>query len=179
MGKEGSKPPFFFCNLAQSMKGIPQAIEEKIREIVASTLPESFIVDIKFKPVRGANLVIRIDTDKGINLDECKSVSRAVGKWLDETDPFDFEYNLEVTSPGIGEPLVLPRQYIKDIGRRLRVIAGDGSVHEGTLTQADDSKFTIEKDPPKKKKKAGEPEEELAFHFEYDKIKEAKVLIVF
>lgn len=134
------------------MLNISPGIIDKIHELVAEAHPDVFIIDIVSKRVHQDNLVIRVDTDLGINLDECRNVSRTIGRWLDEEEPFEYEYNLEVTSPGLGEPLLLPRQYKKEVGRNVHVIFKDGIVIDGKLIEATETDFTVEPELPKKKK---------------------------
>lgn len=134
------------------MLNISPGILDKINELVAEAHPEVFIIDIVSKRVHQDNLVIRVDTDAGITLDECRNVSRTIGRWLDEEEPFEYEYNLEVTSPGLGEPLLLPRQYKKEVGRNVHVILKDGVVIDGKLIEATETDFTVEPELPKKKK---------------------------
>ncbi|MBX7243446.1 MAG: hypothetical protein K1X92_17030 [Bacteroidia bacterium] len=153
-----------------------QEIKDKISDIILSVNPEVFIVEIAIKRQKKAILLIRIDTDNGIKIDECITISRAVGKWLDENEPFDFEYNLEVTSPGIGEPLLLKRQYLKEIGRKVRVISKKGEVWEGKLSEVMDTEIQLELELPKKKKK-GEPEPETHKVISLSVVKEAIVIV--
>lgn len=155
---------------------LSQELKDKISDIILSVNPDVFIVEIAIKRQKKAILLIRIDTDNGIKIDECIEISRAVSRWLDENEPFDFEYNLEVTSPGIGEPLLLNRQFVKEIGRKLRVISKKGEVWEGKLSQVMDTEIQIELELPKKKKK-GEPEPETQRNISLSVIKEAIVIV--
>ena len=90
--------------------------------------PSLFLIDFHL----GLNHSIKVvlDGDKGVSLQECMRVSRAVEHNLDrETQDF----SIEVTSAGVGEPLLLPRQYINNVGRKLEVTDSEGSVYTGTL----------------------------------------------
>jgi ribosome maturation factor RimP len=154
-------------------------IQKHILSIIEMVNPECFVVEMRLKKSGQSILLIRVDTDAGIQLEECMKISRAVGKWLEESDPFQFNYTLEVTSPGVGEPLLLKRQYKKEVGRRLRVILKDVAVVEGTLQAANDENIILSLDPPKKKKKPEDPPIDLEKSIPYDAIKEAKVVIMF
>ena len=154
---------------------LSQSVKEKITEIILMTNPEVFIVEISMKRQRTGLLLIRIDTDNGIMMEECLTISRAVNKWLDETDPFEFDYHLEVTSPGLGEPLLLHRQYVKEIGKKMRVIGKTGNVWEGILQSVSESDLEIEEEKPKKKKK-DEAEAETKKIVPFSEIKEAKII---
>ncbi len=155
---------------------LPLDITDKIKEIIFSISEEIFIVEIAMKSKQKGLLLIRIDTDSGIKIEDCTAVSRAVSRWLDEADPFEFEYHLEVTSPGVGEPLLLERQYQKEKGRILRVITQTGEVWEGTLIAVGEIAITLEKEAPKKKKKEA-PEPKVLKLIEFSNIKEAKVIV--
>lgn len=151
-------------------------LKEKITAIISEANPEVYIVEMRLKKSKRSVLAIRIDTDKGIILDECTRISRAVGNWMEEADVFDFEYSLEVSSPGVGEPLLLPRQYKKEIGRSLRVILKALSVVEGKLLDATETHIQLALSTGKKLKKGEEPK---VMEIAIEDIKEAKVIIVF
>lgn len=59
------------------------------------------LIDVEYKK-EGNNYVLRVVIDKpeGIDIDDCESVSRELDKKLDELDPIENSYNLEVQSPG-------------------------------------------------------------------------------
>ncbi len=64
----------------------------------------------------------------------------------------DGDFSLEVSSPGIDEPLKLLRQYKKNIGRNVEVITNDEAVKEGLLKEVTDEAITIEQEEGKGKK---------------------------
>ncbi|HZK26868.1 MAG TPA: ribosome maturation factor RimP [Thermoclostridium sp.] len=80
------------------------------------------LVDIEY--VReGTNWYLRvyIDKDGGITLDDCESVSRPLGKKLDEIDPISQAYFFEVSSPGVERPFKNDRDFEKAIGENVKV----------------------------------------------------------
>lgn len=108
-----------------------------------SALPtQTYLVDFVMRNVNGREIVeLYLDTDEGITIDACARLTRAMLDAL-ETDAdakeiFGENLRLEISSPGVSRPLLLPRQYKKNIGRRLRVQFLDAScatqVVEGTL----------------------------------------------
>lgn len=109
-------------------------------------------------------LSVRIDGDKGVNIDVCSQLNRSLGKLIDEHG-WQGAVVLEVGSPGAETPLVLLRQYPQHIGRRMRIVQRDGAVLLGTLSQVEGSGLSLQ----------GEDERELKLSFE--EIKEAKVVI--
>jgi ribosome maturation factor RimP len=94
---------------------------------------------------------------------------------LEEENVIDRAYRLEVSSPGLGTPLLLLRQYAKNIGREVRVKLVNGNKEEGVLIAATQDKVTLEQKVKEKGKKA----ELKTVEFPLDQIKETKVLISF
>lgn len=86
-------------------------------------------------------LRVVIDSDTGVDLDDAAAVSRDISGEFDElddtSDPMGAAaYTLEVTSPGIGRPLTLPRHFRRARGRLLSVTASDGSTFSGRVWRA-------------------------------------------
>src|SRR6187402_2150672 len=95
-------------------KRVIQLVEEKIAD-----RPDLFLVDVQ---MHGSGILsILVDGDQGISIQDCVAISRHVGFHLEEENVIEQAYNLEVSSPGVGEPLKLVRQYKKNIGRDLSV----------------------------------------------------------
>ena len=85
-----------------------KSVKETVREAIAPTVSELGyrIWDVTFTKV-GADyhLEITIDNDRGINIEDCERVHRAIDPILDEVDPIEDFYYLEVSSPGIEREL--------------------------------------------------------------------------
>src|SRR5690606_12333974 len=93
------------------------------------------VVDLTVKASRSGHLVtLQLDSDEGITISECASISRRLAHDIEAKGIFEAAYNIEVSSPGLDQPLRLPRQYAKSIGRNLKVHLTDGEVIEGKLT---------------------------------------------
>ncbi|WP_219223850.1 ribosome assembly cofactor RimP [Pedobacter antarcticus] len=152
----------------QVEKRVTALVEEKI-----SDRPELFLVEVRMLP--NNKLIIHVDGDEGISIQDCAAISRHVGFHLEEENTIEKAYNLEVSSPGVGEPLKLKRQYQKNIGRDLSVKLSDGQLKEGKLLSVDAEFITIEEKVKEKGKKAQLVETSLNF----DHILETKVLISF
>ena len=86
----------------------------------------------------------------------------------------DGNFSLEVSSPGIDEPLKLFRQYKKNIGRKVEVTLNDETKLEGKLLEADEQMITVEVTTGKNKKAVTE-QKQIAFA----DIKQTKILIAF
>ena len=125
---------------------------EEIRKIAEGKLKDSsqFVVDVivssKRKPQK---VTVVVDGDAGISIDDCADISRDVAKTLDDSLVLTDSYVLEVTTPGLDQPLKLHRQYKKNIGRRMRIKVSD-KVVEGKLVGVNDSGVTIEQGDGKK-----------------------------
>lgn len=112
--------------------------------------------DVEFvKEGAGWYLRITIDSDDGIDIDDCEKVSRAISPLLDEADPIEQNYTLEVSSPGLERTLRTPQHFAACIGEEIevRLYSPDESgrkAYKGTLISSDDERFTIETDGTKK-----------------------------
>lgn len=140
--------PFSFYYMATDT--IIQEIERLTEEVLAAE-PEFFKVNIKIKPTN--NVKVFIDGDKGISIEKCVFFNRKLYKLLEEKGLFpDGDFSLEVSSPGIDEPLKMHRQYNKNIGRFVEVIFLDGTKKEGKLLQVAEADIIIELTTGKGKK---------------------------
>ena len=151
-------------------------IEDRVRQLVEEKIADRddlFIVRIKMHS--NGILEILLDGDQGIAIEDCAKVSRHVGFFLEEENAIEQAYRLEVSSPGIDSPLLLDRQYQKNIGRNVRVKTNEGAKREGKLLAATASAVTIEESVKEKGKKATL----VAVDIPVEQIKETKVLISF
>ncbi|HEY4197333.1 MAG TPA: ribosome assembly cofactor RimP [Mucilaginibacter sp.] len=151
-------------------------IEKRVTELVQEKIadrPDLFLVDVKMHS--NGKLIILVDGDKGIGIADCAAISRHVGFHLEEENVLDTAYNLEVSSPGLDAPLVLPRQYVKNVGRTLAIKMADGSKKEGKLTGMAEDAVIIEEINKQKGKKA----ETIESVVPLTQITETKVLISF
>ncbi|GAB3415457.1 LSm family protein [Niabella aquatica] len=132
------------------MEAVIQKVEKEIQEILAGN-PEHFLVKIKIKPTN--NIKVFIDGDKGVGIDDLVKYNRALYKILEESALFpDGNFSLEVSSPGLGEPLEMHRQYVKNINRFVEIIKNDGEKLEGLLTGVNEIEITVEETKGKGKK---------------------------
>lgn len=97
-----------------------------------------FLIDLKISS--GDDITVILDGDNGVSLQDCLDASRAIEFNMDR-DEHDF--SLQVMSAGLSEPLSMPRQYRKNIGRTLKVMMNDGTETEGEISDADEEKVTL------------------------------------
>lgn len=111
---------------------------------------DMFIVNIKNKPTN--NIKLFIDADGGMPISKCAEVNRKLYRLIEEEGIFpDGDFSLEVSSPGVDEPLLFERQYKKNIGRKVLITMNDGSEQLGKLTEANATELVLEVQMGKKK----------------------------
>ncbi|WP_044172068.1 ribosome maturation factor RimP [Flectobacillus major] len=136
-----------------------------------------FVVDIQVHELKTrTNITILLDSDEGIKIEECAKISRRLANEIETLELITSAYNLEVSSPGIDQPLTLIRQYVKNVGRSLKIHLKEGGEKVGTLEEVkEDGIIFLEE--LKKKPKKGEVVEPVLIPF--TNIDKAKVQISF
>jgi len=149
-----------------------QALEQKIMALIEGE-PDIFLVEIRIKPTN--NVKVFLDSDNGMSLDKLIQYNRKLYKDLEESSFFPGgDFSLEVSSPGLDEPLKLRRQYMKNIGRGVEITRTNGEKNEGKLLQVGETEIVVEEEKGKGKKK------ELVQHtISFDNIKSTKIQIKF
>jgi len=144
--------------------------EKLITELVESKIADSdlFVGEIKVKP--GNIIYVFLDGDNGVTIEQCIEVSRHVEHNLDRTRE-DFE--LHVSSYGLGQPLKFPRQYKNAVGKKLVVVTIENEKHIGQLLEVNDDRIVLEKPAMKKK------ENPVKVEILLSNIKTAKIEVVF
>jgi ribosome maturation factor RimP len=125
-------------------------IEAKIAEFFAED-PGYFIVEVSIKPTN--NIKVFVDADQGATIEHLTRLNRALYKWVEENMFPGGNFSIEVSSPGLDEPLKLNRQYVKNIGRTVEVLLNDGIKKEGKLISVTDAGIVLEEEKGKGKKK--------------------------
>ncbi|MEY3416132.1 MAG: hypothetical protein RL060_243 [Bacteroidota bacterium] len=152
---------------------IKQEIEKLLQEII--TQPELFVVDITLGTYnKSIKIAITLDGDEGVMIDQCVSVSRKLGNKMEELELMADPYILEVSSPGLDKPLLLQRQYPRNIGRKIKVVTKDAITYTGELTNVEPTFITV-LDEKKIKSKVLTNLVEIPF----DNIKSTTVIISF
>ena len=132
-----------------------------------------FLVDVRIKPTN--NIKVYLDGDNGISIEKCVQYNRALYKKLEGSGLFPGDdFSLEVSSPGLDEPLKLLRQYKKNVGRQVELVLQDGAKKEGRLLEVTEDGVIIEETKGKNKKK-----EVINHTFLFDNIKTTKIQVVF
>lgn len=152
--------------------------KEKVNQLVQDALverPSLFLIDLKITVDN--KISVTLDGDSGVNLQDCIDVSRVLEHNLDREE---VDFALEVASAGATSPLKLPRQYKKNIGRKVKVVKVSDEVIEANLVDADENAVTLEwkAREPKKVGKGKETVDKKVI-LPYTDIKQAVVIITF
>jgi ribosome maturation factor RimP len=116
-----------------------------------------------------------LDGDQGITIEKCISFNRNLYRKIEVANFFPGgDFSLEVSSPGLDEPLKLLRQYKKNVGRTVEVLLKDGMKTTGKLMEVQDGFIVVEETKGKNKKK-----EVLLHNFLFDNIKSTKIQTAF
>lgn len=148
---------------------------EELLQAFLQTRPDLFLVDLKVSVA--SDITIILDGDQGVSIQDCLDASRAIEFNIDREEQ---DFSLQVMSAGLSEPLTMPRQFQKNLGRDLEILLEDTTKVQGELASVDDEKITLilryrkPKDIGKGKVDV-EEEREIS----YSEIKKALVVIKF
>jgi ribosome maturation factor RimP len=154
------------------MESQVKVIEQKVIDLISAE-PDLFLVEVRIKPTN--NIKVFIDGDNGVSIDKLVHYNRRLYRQLEEEQMYpNGDFSLEVSSPGLDEPLKLGRQYQKNVGRYVEVTETDGSRKEGKLIGVNEQEIVIEEEKGKNKKK------EIINHtLPLERIKSTKIQIKF
>ena len=152
-------------------------LREKVENLLQEAFEENnslFLIELSIDDANHISVVI--DGDNGVSVNDCIAVSRKIEHNLDREEE---DFSLDVASAGVSRPLTMPRQYRKNIGRKLAVTTSEGKV-EGELVKMEGETITLqwkarEPKPVGKGKVTVNKEAVLPL----EDIKEAKVIITF
>jgi ribosome maturation factor RimP len=156
-----------------------QALSQKVEALIAPELG-FFLVELRIKPTN--NIKVFIDADQGISIEKLVQLNRKLYKDLEESNFYpNGDFSLEVSSPGLDEPLKMLRQYKKNIGRLVEVITNEGSKIEGKLMAATEEEVTVEEEKGKTPsgKPSGKKKEIVQHTIPFTQIKTTKIQIKF
>ena len=162
--------------MADIKQTLSTILEEKFGQ---EDYKEFFVVEI----IQSANdhIQVFLDHDNGLQLEHCVDVSRLLEKYIEENNLLSENYTLDVSSAGVGSPLILLRQYQKNIGRLLSAELTDTHINaKGTLVEVQEDHIVLEysekvQEEGKKKKKEVLVRENIPF----DRIKKAVIKVAF
>jgi ribosome maturation factor RimP len=121
-------------------------VAERVATAVAPVLDELGLLlhDLEHS---GTTIRVTIDKDGGLDVDSLAAATRAISRLMDELDPLEGAYTLEVSSPGLERPLRTPAHFTRAIGSDVTVKAVAGTEgdrrFDGTVTAADGTTVTF------------------------------------
>ena len=124
--------PFFF----------EMNFNQKIEDLLLLALqkhPKIFLVDLKISADKSIKVIL--DGDEEVNLNDCINISRTIEFGFNADD---LDFSLEVASAGVGSPLRYPRQYRKNLGRKVEVVSTKGLKFEGELTDVKEDAIELQ-----------------------------------
>lgn len=149
-----------------------QTIEQKLQALISAE-PALFIVETRIKPTN--NIKVYIDGDQGVSIEKLVYYNRKLYKEIEEAGLYPGgDFSLEVSSPGLDEPLKMHRQYLKNIGRYAEVTDLEGNRKEGKLIGVTETELVLEEQKGKGKKM-----EIVAHTIPFGQIKTTKIQIKF
>lgn len=116
-------------------------LKDKVEALIQEALKADenlFLISFEIKPSNTIEVII--DGDKGVSVEDCIAMSRAIEHNLDRDEE---DFALQVMSAGITEGLVHKRQYAKNIGRTIAVKTANDKI-EGELTETSETGFTLQ-----------------------------------
>ena len=151
-------------------------MKDKVEQLIAEGVQGTDIFLVKLTVSSNNDINVLLDSDAGLTLANCRTVSRAIESNLDREEE---DFSLTVSSAGVGEPLVL-RQYKKNVGRKVKVTLTDGEIIEAKMVAADDQGVEVEW-KSREKKPTGKGKITILNNrfIEYKDIKQTIVLISF
>jgi ribosome maturation factor RimP len=121
------------------LKFVEGLLHDKFQEVEFS---DCYLIEMDFSNASN-KLQVFIDSDSGFGFDKCRRISRYLESYFDENGTFGEKYTLEVSSPGLSRPLKLKRQYIKNVGRLIKIKTNNGELLEGTLEDVVDDHLIL------------------------------------
>ena len=147
-----------------------ETVEKLLKPLLTGDI---FLIEIKVKPIN--NIKIYLDADSGLGIEKCIKINRALYKIMEEMGLYpEGDFSLEVSSPGIGEPLKQYRQYLKNKGREVEVVTTDDRKLTGKMLEVSEEAITLETVEGKGKKQVVKAED-----IPFLNIKQTKVQIKF
>jgi|GEM_PF-119155 len=146
-----SLPILFWARARECKDGFKKMPQPPMEEHITKMLEDLFAADESFADCyvvevnqTNTRLEIFVDADSGMTFRKCQQMSRHVEAYLDEEQPLGEKYTLNVSSPGVDRPLKFQRQYVKNVGRNMKVKTTAGEEHEGKMIAAEDDAITLE-----------------------------------
>jgi ribosome maturation factor RimP len=120
---------------------------DRVRDLIVP-LVEAAELDLYDLDLNGGVLQVLVDRTGGADIDAITRLTRSISRALDEHDPIDGTYTLEVSTPGLERPLRTPDHFVRAVGLTVKVKTKPGTEGErrveGTIAAADDRTVTVQ-----------------------------------
>lgn len=150
--------------------------EAQVRQLVEEKIAGTgcFIVEVR---VKSGKIVVLLDKPEGITIQECSQVSRFLAEQLEPSGILE-NHEMEVSSPGMDQPLKVFPQYLRRVGRTVTVLTKTGPEKTGVMTAVETEGIHLEETITRKEKNKKISETVNSF-IPFSEIKETKVVISF
>jgi ribosome maturation factor RimP len=143
---------------------------DRVRDIVAPLVDEADL-ELYDLELAGGVLQVLVDRPGGADIDAISRLARTISRALDEHDPIDGKYALEVSTPGLERPLRAPAHFAGAVGTSVKVktkpgVDGERRL-EGVIIRADDATVTVQPDDGTERTLAYEDIERARTTFEW------------
>lgn len=157
-------------------------LEDKIVSYLEEIIDDSsiFLIEVKVSgksPLQKVKIIL--DGDDGVPIEKCAEVSRKLGAQIEESELIDSKYILEVSSPGLDQPLKQTRQYSKNVGRSLKIKLITGEVVQGKLLKVSEDGIVVSSETTTKKNKSKKVKNTEEVNILFSNIDKTNILVSF
>lgn len=119
------------------------SLKEKIENELSNYFENTnlFLVDVKV--LSNGKIEVFADGNNNITIDECAQISRHLHHFLEENGLLNDNMSLDVSSPGMDEPLKVAKQFQKQLHKKVDVVLKNGLKIGGELLAADENQITV------------------------------------
>ena len=118
---------------------LKEVIEKEINTYFENT--DLFLVDIKV--LSNGKIEIFADKQSNITIDECVQISKHIHHFLEDNNLMTDNLSLDVSSPGMDEPLKVAQQFQKQLGKKVDVVLKNGLKITGELISANENEIVV------------------------------------
>ena len=162
------KSPILLVTHMIDRKVLFQLVEGKLAD-------DQFIVSVSVSPTN--QISVLLDSEKGVTIEHCVQISRQIEENLDREND---DYELQVSSAGLGQAFKVYRQYVKNLDKEIEVVLTDGIKLEGILKHVDENGFDLETSKLEKVEGNKKKQRVTQLHkIAFDKAKTVKNIIKF
>lgn len=151
--------------------------KKQIEDIVAGKIEgtDLFLVEVKIDTQN--NITVVLDSPEGISIDACVVMSQYIESQLDRESE---DFALEVSSPGVGQPLKVLQQYTKILNGTIEILLNNGQKINGILRDANQEGILVEYETKEKPDGAKRPVKVTKTEpYAFSEIKSVKETIIF